>query len=120
MLCTLSHQGSEASEHEEGEGEEMQAGEGLWQALVVAGEASEAGHPGVGAFDDPTLGEQHEPALGLWELDDLQADTLSGGIPSRVGAMTTRLRRALVQAFSDLSSIGARGTRDRAHHTDCI
>lgn len=42
---------SDAMEHEAGEGDEVQASDGLWQALVVADEASEAGGPGEGALD---------------------------------------------------------------------
>ena len=50
--------------HEDGEGDEVQADEGLGQAFVVAGEAAEACHPGEAAFDDPTPGQQDEAALG--------------------------------------------------------
>jgi hypothetical protein len=39
-------------EHEGHEGDEVQAGEGRWQALVVAGETAEAGVPGEGALND--------------------------------------------------------------------
>jgi hypothetical protein len=57
----------------------VQAGQGLGQAFVVAGEAAEAGHTRIGAFDAPALGKQDEAAPGLRELDDLQADAPGGG-----------------------------------------
>ena len=41
----------DALEHEAGEGDEVQAGDGLGQSLVVAHEASEAGGPGEGALN---------------------------------------------------------------------
>jgi hypothetical protein len=44
------------------------------EALVVAGAASSAGDPGVGALDDPAAGQDLEAFLPLWLLDDLDGD----------------------------------------------
>ena len=52
-------------EREVGEGDEVQAGEGLGQSLIVAGEAAEAGEPAEGALNDPSPGQEHEAALGF-------------------------------------------------------
>ena len=58
------------------EGDEMEAGDGLRQSLVVAREAPEAGGPGEGTLDHPAAGEQDEAALGLWSADDEQRDAV--------------------------------------------
>jgi hypothetical protein len=61
----------ETMEHETGEGDEMQAGKGLGQALVVAGEATEAGQPGAAALHDPAPGPQDaatQPCLASGSL----------------------------------------------------
>jgi hypothetical protein len=42
---------SGAAEHEAGEGDEVEAGQRLGQALVVAGEPAAAGRPGEGTLD---------------------------------------------------------------------
>jgi glucokinase len=63
-------------EHEAGEGHEVQAGQGLGQPLVVAGQAAEARHPGEAALHDPAPRQQHEAALGLRVLDHLQVDAV--------------------------------------------
>ena len=53
-----------ASKHEASEGEEVKAGEGLWQALIVPREPPEASRPGEAAFHNPAAGKQNKPALG--------------------------------------------------------
>jgi len=44
------------------------------EALVVAGAASSAGDPGVGALDDPAAGQDLEAFLPFCLLDDLDGD----------------------------------------------
>ena len=44
---------SGAPEHEVGEGDEVEAGQRLGQAFVVAGEPAASGHPGEGTLDSP-------------------------------------------------------------------
>lgn len=52
MLGTCCESG--VLEHEAGEGDDVQAAEGVRQSLVAADEAAEAGRPGEGALDHPS------------------------------------------------------------------
>lgn len=63
-------------EHEAGESDDMEACQDFRQALVVTDEASEAGRPGEGAFNDPAPGEQDKAALGFGGLDHLKANAV--------------------------------------------
>jgi hypothetical protein len=54
----------------------VQAGEGLGQALVVSGQAAEAGGPGKAALDHPAPGQQHKAFGGGRMLDHLQLNAL--------------------------------------------
>lgn len=59
----------------------MQAFQGFRQALVVASEKSKASCPAEGPFSHPTAWQEHEAFLGLWQLDDLEANApVSGGL----------------------------------------
>lgn len=73
LLWTLGDSGNEAVQHQGDEGDEMQACDHLRQAFVVPGEAAEARRPCEGAPHHPAPG-QHEGALGLLQLDDINAD----------------------------------------------
>ena len=42
----MCHNGGKALQHKHGESQEVQAGQGLWQAFVITGQPSEAGGPG--------------------------------------------------------------------------
>jgi len=92
-------------EHETGEGDEMQAGKGLGQALVVAGEATEAGQPGEAALHDPAPGQQDEALLGLGEFDHLEADALGrcllGGVLTPVALIDVPQLDAVAGRFLD-------------------
>ena len=68
--------------HQHGEGNEMQAGQRLRQAFVVASQAAEARHPGKTAFDYPTPRQQHKAALGGGQLDDFQPDAIRLSVSS--------------------------------------
>jgi len=46
--------------------------QGFWQALLVAGQASEPIDPAEAALHDPAARKQHEAFLGLRQLDDVQ------------------------------------------------
>src|SRR3984957_14146678 len=73
------------NEHEHGENDEVQAGQGFGQALVVACQPPEAVEPAEAALDYPTAGPQHEALLRLGQLDDLQLNPfLTGSLRSRV------------------------------------
>lgn len=68
----------------------MQACQGRRQALVIAGETTEAADPGEGALDDPELGQQHEAALGaigLRQPNHGQLDRLAGRRLQDVGQL---------------------------------
>ena len=56
---------SGAPEHEAGEGDEVEAGQRLGQALVVADEPAAAGRPGEGTLDHPPARQQDEAPLRL-------------------------------------------------------
>jgi hypothetical protein len=53
----------------------------LGEALVVAGAASSAGDPGMGALDDPAPWQDVEPVLARWLGDDLDGDAELAGRP---------------------------------------
>ena len=67
-------------EFEADEGDEMEAGQDIEATLVVANEASEAGLPGEGALDYPSARQEDEAALGLGELDHVEADAVGSGV----------------------------------------
>ena len=46
------------------------------EACVVTRQPPEAGQPGETALDHPTAGQQHEPTLGLSQVDDFQLDAV--------------------------------------------
>lgn len=53
----------------------MQASHCLWQALLVACQAAEAGGPSAAVLDHPAAWEQHEAPLGR-QFDDHQVDPI--------------------------------------------
>ena len=53
---------SGVAEHEDDEGDEVQAGQGLRQAFMISGQAPEAGGPGEAAIDHPPARQQNETA----------------------------------------------------------
>jgi hypothetical protein len=69
----------QAGEQQTGEGNEVESGQGLGQALIVTGESPETCRPGKRAFDDPTAWQQDEAPLGFRVLDDLQSDAVRLG-----------------------------------------
>ena len=69
----------QAGEQQTGEGNEVESGQGLGQALIVTGESPETCRPGKRAFEDPTAWQQDEAPLGFRVLDDLQSDAVRLG-----------------------------------------
>ncbi len=63
------------SEHNANEGDTVQVGEGMGQALVIPDKTTEAGGPGEGTLGHPAPGQEHEAPLGLGSL------TTSSSIP---------------------------------------
>jgi len=57
----------------------MEVGEGLGAPLVVFDEPAEAGSPCEGSLDNRSSGQEHEAALGLRQLDDLERDAMFSG-----------------------------------------
>src|SRR3954454_3991720 len=85
---------SGAPEHEAGEGDEVEAGQRLGQALVGAGEQAAAGHPGEGTLDAPL----YNVASACWGRPRLR--------PSRVAGCERRSRSAHGRPRSDGPSAG--------------
>lgn len=50
----------------------------LGTSFVVLDEASEARRLGEGSLDNPSSGQQDKAELGLWQLDDLELNAVSG------------------------------------------
>lgn len=109
-------------EHNTDEGDDVQIGKGLSQALVVTDETPEAGGPGEGALGDPTPGQQHEATLRLGQFDRLQFDPLR---PGRRGRLVARvplvdegdldaLPRGRLHGLGEPADLGA-VVRPRAH-----
>lgn len=71
-------------EHEGCEGDDVEAGEGYLEALVVLDEAPAPRGPGEGAFNDPSPGQEHEASLGFGQFDDRERDAVFGGCGSRL------------------------------------
>jgi len=55
-------------------GDEVEADEGLRQALIVLGQPTEVGRPSEAAFRHPPVRQKDKAAFGLRQLDHLQAD----------------------------------------------
>ena len=66
-----------SSQHEDDEGDQVQPGEHVRQALVVSCQPAAARHPGEASFHHPSARQQHEAALG--QADDLQGDAVRLG-----------------------------------------
>jgi hypothetical protein len=97
-------------EHEASEGDEVKASQDGGQALIVACQAAETSGPGDAALDHPALGQQDKAALGLGQLDHLQADALplsrrrrllAGGLVDRDGQQL-HLRAVLGISWGDV------------------
>src|SRR5690606_1065867 len=73
---TKSHTLNEAMSHQDSKGEKMQAFEGIRQAFVVAGQATETSHPAKAAFDNPASRQQHKSLFGFGQFDHLQSYAL--------------------------------------------
>ena len=62
--------------HKASEGEKVISGDGFGQALVVAGESTEARCPSETAFDHPSTRQQDKAAFCLSVLDHFQLDAM--------------------------------------------
>ena len=66
---TLGESFGEVSEHETGEGEVVESGEGVSKAFIVSGQPSEPCGPAEAALDDPSSGQEDEASFGFGVLD---------------------------------------------------
>lgn len=102
----MSHCASEALEHQDGQRQEMQAGQGLRQAFVIACQTPETGRPGETPFDDPPPRQEHKAFLGLRQPDDFQAQTVGGcgllRLLTRVALIDVRQLHRLTSYLLDL------------------
>ena len=67
----------------------MKARESGSESFIVAAEATEAGGPGKGAFDDPTPWQEDKAAFGVCEFNDHQVNAGTGRRRGRFGAGIT-------------------------------
>ena len=58
----------------------METRQGVWQPLVIAGETPKASEPSDGSLNHPAPGQEDKTVFGIGQLDNLQLDTLRGGI----------------------------------------
>jgi len=73
----------EVAEHEDGEGQVVQRGEGFRKSLVVSGQASKACRPSEASFDDPASWQQYEASFCFGMLDYFKLYAMLG---SRYGS----------------------------------
>ncbi|CAD6562278.1 hypothetical protein LMG27952_07741 [Paraburkholderia hiiakae] len=57
--------------HKHGKYDEVQAGQGFGQSLVVSGQPAEAVQPTEAAFDHPATWQQDKAFFHFWQLDYL-------------------------------------------------
>src|SRR5450759_2657292 len=79
----MSHNKGKSMKHEHSKSQQVKTRQRLWQPFIVASQATKTRHPGKTALHEPTPRQQHETALGMWQLDDLQLHTLLFGLLSR-------------------------------------
>src|SRR5437588_11771687 len=75
----MSHYKSKTMKHEHSKSQQVKTHQRLWQALIVASQATKARHPGKTALYDPSAWQQDESSLGLGQFDDFQAHSLVFG-----------------------------------------
>ena len=70
---------NEFGQHQDSKGQEMQSLQGIWQAFVITGQATKAGHPAKGTLDDPSTRQQHKALFGAQQLDNEKLNALVSG-----------------------------------------
>src|SRR5438128_1807954 len=66
-------------QHQAGEGNKVQAGQGGGQPLVIARQPPKPSRPGKGAFHYPAAWQEHKTPLGFRQFDHLQLHAVGGG-----------------------------------------
>jgi hypothetical protein len=97
-----------------GKGQKMQSVQGFRPAFIVAGQASEAAHPGKIALNDPSAGQQHKAFLGFRQLHNLKTKAVGFGLFLRIIA-----RVALIDK-SDFNGLLGHGLHPLTQVTDLI
>ena len=72
------HSFDNAFEHDDGKGQEMQSGQGLWQALIIACQPAKPGRPGKTALDHPAARQEDKALLHIRQLNHLQPGADAG------------------------------------------
>ena len=89
----MAKQFHQPSEHQEGEGEEVEPGYHRGQAFIVTHQAPKAGQPPETALDHPTPRQEHEAGLRSGELDNCQRDPrlrrILRGLRPRIAVIAT-------------------------------
>src|SRR6266567_2091306 len=96
----MSHQKDKTMQHEDRKSQHMKTYQRLWQALVVASQATKARHPGKTALDHPSAWQQDESTLGLGQFDDFQAYSVCLGRLGRLVAGVPLINESQVHALS--------------------
>src|SRR5579859_5824780 len=73
---------SKTMKHEYSKSQQVKTYQDIRQALGVVSLASKTCHPGKRSLDRPSTGQEHKAALGFWQFDHFQADSMLFGILS--------------------------------------
>lgn len=76
----MGRKGEQLTEHQAGNGDDVQASHRFWEPFVIPGETAEATRPGETALPHSAPGQQDHASLGRGQLDDRQRDPAGGGI----------------------------------------
>ena len=71
-----SEAGCKALQHQDREGDEVQAGQGSRGDVRSPGLSGGSGQPGDAPFDQPSPGQQHKSSLGFRELDHFAVNSM--------------------------------------------
>lgn len=119
----MSHNADEVLEHQDGKSQKMQSCQSLWQALIVACQASKTARPAKTAFHNPASRQKNKPLLGFGQFDHFQFEPLCLGCLRRLLSGVALIDKGdfhrlpgdflhLVGKFLDLCSILFIGRRD--------
>src|SRR6266496_544684 len=101
----MNHQKSKTMKHEYGKGQQVKTCQRLWKALVVACQTAKPRCPCEATLNDPTSGQEHKAAFGLWQLDHFQAHPMGFGhlrwLIARIPLIDERQLHAASSRFLD-------------------
>src|SRR5438067_2312896 len=94
---------NEVGSHEHSEGQEMKTSQLFRQAFVVAGQPAEPCRPCEATLHYPPARQQHEPSLGIRQLDHFQPDALLlGSLSSLITCVALVYKRYFYRAACHL------------------